>query len=212
MNKQCVRCQETQPLENFTNNKNKKDGKCPYCRNCYSLKNKEWRNANPDKVNTITKKWRSNNKEKIKRYSLNQYYKNTDEAKERNRKYKAKNKQKVNENNKSYYHRKYKIDPCFKIKITLRNRFFKLVKGINKTNSVLELLGCSIEFFKGYIEKKFKKGMSWDNHGEWHIDHIKPCASFDLTKYSEQQKCFHYSNLQPLWALDNIKKSDNIIS
>lgn len=64
---------------------------------------------------------------------------------------------------------------------------------------------------KKHLEIKFTKGMSWENYGKWHVDHIKPCAKFDLTKESEQRKCFHYTNLQPLWAIDNFKKGANIL-
>jgi hypothetical protein len=71
-------------------------------------------------------------------------------------------------------------------------------------------------FLKGYLAGKFKDGMTWENHGEWHIDHIKPCASFNLLDEGEQKKCFHYTNLQPLWASENLSKGckfidDNII-
>jgi len=68
------------------------------------------------------------------------------------------------------------------------------------------LLGCSISFLKIFLEAKFKEGMTWENHGEWHIDHIKPCASFNLLNDDEQKKCFNYTNLQPLWALENLSK------
>ena len=71
------------------------------------------------------------------------------------------------------------------------------------------LLGCTVEEARAYLESKFQPGMSWENHGKWHIDHIRPCASFgDMTLLEEQKKCCHYTNLQPLWALDNILKSD----
>ena len=65
-----------------------------------------------------------------------------------------------------------------------------------------------------YIEKLFVDGMSWDNYGPtgWHIDHIKPCASFDLTNQDEQRQCFHYTNLQPLWAADNIRKGAKMVA
>jgi len=70
----------------------------------------------------------------------------------------------------------------------------------------MDLIGESPQFVKNYLTLKFTDGMSWENHGKWHIDHIKPCCSFDLTKPEEQQKCFHYTNLQPLWAKDNLRK------
>ena len=69
-------------------------------------------------------------------------------------------------------------------------------------------MGCTIPYLKKYLESQFNEGMTWENHGEngWHIDHIKPCAAFDLTKPEEQKKCFHYTNLQPLWGNENHEK------
>ena len=74
----------------------------------------------------------------------------------------------------------------------------------------MALLGCSAEQLRTHLEEKFTDGMSWDNYGYrgWHIDHIRPCASFDLTDPQQQLECFHYTNLQPLWAEDNFKKGD----
>lgn len=108
-----------------------------------------------------------------------------------------------------YQNNRYNNDIQYKIKTTLRNRFYSaIIKGF-KVKSVLKLLGCSIEECKIYIEKKFKHGMSWENHGKvWEIDHIKPCNSFDLTKLEEQEKCFHYTNLQPLTIFENRSKGD----
>lgn len=76
----------------------------------------------------------------------------------------------------------------------------------------MELLGCTIEYFKIHIEQQFVDGMNWGNQGRfgWHIDHIIPCSRFDLTKESEQRKCFHYSNMQPLWGQDNLRKSNKL--
>ena len=78
----------------------------------------------------------------------------------------------------------------------------------------LDQIVTPLIILKQYLEKQFTKGMSWDNYGNpngdhtscWHIDHIKPCASFDLTQEDQQKECFHYTNLQPLWAIDNLKK------
>ncbi len=89
-------------------------------------------------------------------------------------------------------------------KVAIKNGMSKKCTGTN------ELLGCSWDELKLHLESQFSDGMTWDNYGlhGWHIDHIKPCASFDLTIDSEQKKCFHYTNLQPLWAEDNWKKGD----
>ena len=104
----------------------------------------------------------------------------------------------------------YKTDPEYKITRLLRVRLYKALKeqGGHKAQRTIELLGCTIPELKQHLEAKFHQGMTWDNHGEWHIDHIRPCAVFDLTIPKQQQQCFHYTNLQPLWAEDNLQKSD----
>ena len=89
----------------------------------------------------------------------------------------------------------------------LRSRIWKALKGNFKTDTTKKLLSCTLEEFKIHLESKFKEGMTWDNYGLWHIDHIKPCASFDLICPVQQLACFHYKNLQPLWALENLQKS-----
>ena len=101
-------------------------------------------------------------------------------------------------------------DPIFKIKRNLRTiiyQYVKRTKGV-KGERTIELTGCSLNELKNHLQKKFKDDMTWKNYGEWHIDHIKPASSFDLTKLEEQKKAFHYTNLQPLWAEENLKKSD----
>ena len=75
----------------------------------------------------------------------------------------------------------------------------------------MELVGCTRSELCKYLERQFKIGMTWDNYGEWHVDHILPCASFDLTKRTQQKKCFHYTNLQPLLASDNMRKGAKIL-
>jgi hypothetical protein len=104
-------------------------------------------------------------------------------------------------------------DINYKIAHYFRTRIGKALRGNTKSINTTKLLGCSLEFFKKYYESKFTKGMTWAKvmNGEIHCDHISPCASFDLTKASEQKKCFHYTNLQPLWALDNLQKGSKIL-
>ena len=104
------------------------------------------------------------------------------------------------------------LSPSQKIAATLRNRINIGLKKSKKAGRTIELLGCTYSEVKLHLEKQFTEGMTWDNWGRggWHIDHIKPCSSFDLTKEKEQFKCFHHSNLQPLWESDNCAKGDNI--
>ena len=90
-----------------------------------------------------------------------------------------------------------------KIKDNLRSRLWGALKQNKKSKKTMELLGCSITFLRSYLEAQFTEGMTWSNI---HIDHIRPCASFDLTDPEQQRECFHYSNLQPLFAIDNMKK------
>lgn len=101
----------------------------------------------------------------------------------------------------------------YKIKRLLASRIRSAMKRQNekKYKLTIELLGCSIQQFKSHIENLFDNNMTWDNQGEWHFDHIIPCSSFNLINEDEQKKCFHYTNLQPLWAKDNLMKSNKII-
>lgn len=112
---------------------------------------------------------------------------------------------------KIYSLRRRERDPAFVLKNSLKNRYRMALTNVKSiTGELLEHLGCSIEEARMHIENQFQPGMTWENHGlhGWHIDHIRPVASFDLYDIEDRRKCFHYSNLQPLWAADNIAKSD----
>ena len=99
-----------------------------------------------------------------------------------------------------------KTDPIFKLKKNLRNRLYKAVKKNYKAGSAVADLGCSIQEFKKYISDKFKDKMSWDNYGEWHLDHIKPLASFNLAVHEQFMEACHYTNYQPLWWFEIYQK------
>lgn len=107
-----------------------------------------------------------------------------------------------------------KTDINYKIKQNLRSRLSNSLRAQNilsKSCHTIDLLGCNVTYLKQHIESKFQPGMSWNNYGfgddKWHIDHIKPCASFDLTDPEQQKQCFHYTNLQPLWQFQNLSKN-----
>jgi uncharacterized FlaG/YvyC family protein len=130
------------------------------------------------------------------------------EINKRMRIYTKKHRQKINE----FIRNKIKTNINFKLACNLRHRVIKVIKGNYKSKSTIKLLGCTVEHLKQHLQKQFTKGMSWSNYGYygWHIDHIQPCSSFDLSKPTEQIKCFNYKNLQPLWAKDNLKKHNKI--
>ena len=159
-----------------------------------------------------------NHSKEIKIYLKQYNVINKEKIKQKRKEYKIKNNQKIKNTNKIYqlshkkeandYHRnRLKRDINFKLRCNLSKRIWNALKGVCKSKNTVLLLGCSIEFLKVYIAFHFSPGMTWNNYGKWHIDHIKPCAKFDLSKPNEQRKCFNYTNLQPLWAKDNLIKN-----
>lgn len=102
-----------------------------------------------------------------------------------------------------------KTDPAFAMLERLRCRLYLALKwsGAKKAGKTVTMLGCTIPELRKYLQRQFQPGMSWENYGDWHIDHIRPCCSFDLLDPKQQRACFHFSNLQPLWAKDNFKKN-----
>lgn len=105
-----------------------------------------------------------------------------------------------------------KSDPIFRLAHNLRSRLSTAVMRDHKSGSMIALLGCSIEELKRRLEQQFAPGMSWENWGQWHIDHRKPLASFNLSDPTEQAAAFHFSNLQPLWAADNLAKGARYVA
>ena len=93
-----------------------------------------------------------------------------------------------------------------RFKTNLRSRVSHALSRNSKSDSTETLVGCSMNELRDHLESQFTAGMTWDNYGEWHVDHIKPCAMFDFSIDSHQFQCFHYTNMQPLWAIDNYKK------
>jgi len=163
-----------------------------------SLKAKEYRNR-PDvkeKIKIKDKIYKEKNKEKLKEY-------------------REKNKLRIREYSRIRCNEKSKTDISFKILKNLRSRIrFALKKGeIKKADTTENLLGCSVPNFKKYFTSLFKENMTWNDfmNGKIHIDHIIPCSKFDLRDEEQQRICFHYTNLQPLWGIDNLKKGTKII-
>src|SRR5882724_6322733 len=100
---------------------------------------------------------------------------------------------------------KLQNSPNFKLRVYLANRIRDAIKAnkSRKSTSSIDLLGCTVDFYKKFLESKFAPNMTWENYGKWEIDHIRPCVNFDLSDISQQFECFHYTNTQPLWAHKN---------
>jgi len=219
----CTKCNCEKEIIEFNKSKKGKHGLQSICKNC----NKEYRIHNKDIASNYNKNYRKNNKEKIKEcklvYSKNnktkiqenkkRYYKNNkDKIENFKTEYRKNNKGKILEAHNKYRKERYSNNLNYKISCILRSRLRHALKsqGATKNIETLELIGCSIEEFKLHIKSLFKEGMTWDNHSfeGWHIDHIKPMASFNLSDTEELKECCNYTNLQPLWAFDNLSKGD----
>lgn len=142
------------------------------------------------------------NADRIKEKSRKYYADNTEAALERSKEYARRNKDKIN----SYYKRWREENPGAKIAGNMRVRIREVISRGSRSESTMKMIGCSISELEAHLSGQFTEGMTWDNYGEWHVDHIRPCASFDLSDPSQQKECFHYTNLQPLWAEDNLRK------
>lgn len=104
-------------------------------------------------------------------------------------------------------------NPMFRVVSNMRTRLWSVLKGKVRGGHTMDMIGCSVDKLRDHLESKFTSAMSWENYGKtWHVDHIRPCASFDLSKPVQQQACFHWSNLQPLLALDNLRKGSKILN
>jgi hypothetical protein len=190
----CSKCEVGKLICEFNVRKSSKDGYRNYCKICHLEYSKKYVNENYEKYKKYQDTYHDKNI-KIHRLKSSEYYQN--------------NKEKVH----NYLKLKYRNDSLFRLKISIRNRInvFLKNKNITKKNKSFDLVGCSPEFLKEYIENKFTEGMSWELLGQFiHIDHIIPLSSANTEE--ELYKLCHYTNLQPLWAMDNLIKSNKIIS
>jgi hypothetical protein len=186
-------------------------------------KSKEWKLKNKEKIILDGKKWRKKNREKCILYAKEYYKQNKERRAKKSKEWVIKNKEKHRQlmkkwfsKNKEYIRKKNKekreTDPIFRMVSNIRRRILSALKGKNKSANTMKLLGADVEQVWKHLESTFKPGMTKENHGKWHVDHIRPCSSFDLSKPEEQAKCFHYTNLQALWAHENLSKGDKFVT
>jgi len=189
------------------------------------VKNRDYYIKNRESIINKVKKYTENNKEQHSKYAHEYYLKNKEDIAKYHKEYRKehyediivprrkKNRSKINATMRKYRAKRIKIDVNYKLSINLRNRLLQAIKRNQKMGSAINDLGCTIFELKKYLEKQFTGNMSWKNYGRkgWHIDHIKPLSSFDLINREQFLKACHYTNLQPLWAKDNLIKHNKII-
>ena len=200
----CNKCKLFVEITNFSKNKNTWDGLHCFCFPCKRKEAKIYYDKNSESIILKTTEYVKNNQEQTSLYQK-EYRKLNEEALKLNRNEWKTNNRKILREYKKLYERKRRQDPGYRILSNLRNRLGRAAKG-SKSTTTIDLIGCDITTLQLHLKNLFLPGMTWENYGKWHIDHIIPCSSFDMTKIGEQKKCFHYTNLQPLWAIDNIKK------
>jgi len=181
----------------------------------YRLKNKEKINAHnntPERKKILKKTWKKHHikyKEKRNQDSREWHAKNSEYSRQLSKEYRTNpaNKERL----KKLWRRgmrKRLANPNTKLKHCLRTRLHNALKGKHKSKRTMELLDCTIDELWVHLESKFEPWMTRENYGLWHVDHIKACSKFDLTDAAQQRECFHWSNLQPLEAVVNIKKGN----
>ncbi|WP_440928746.1 hypothetical protein [Candidatus Pelagibacter sp.] len=169
---------------------------------------------NPEQLKMARKRSKIKYWKKLKDEDPKKYELMLEKTRQATRKWKEKNKDKLKsskylQTQRRWKKQKIKTDPIYKISERLRSYLSRSIKGVIQKNSKTEkIVGTSFKNLVSHLEKQFKPGMTLSNYGKWHIDHIKPITKYDLTKPGEVEKCFHYTNLQPLWAAENIKKSN----
>ena len=189
--KRCTKCSEIKQFNSFSPQKAGYMGLKAQCRECDVEYDKQFQS----KTNFRTERDK------------------TDKAKQYRKKYVAENIDWWRKYEREYRYNRRREDMFFKIKGNMSGRLSDLINKRNLSTNTLELIGCDRETFISHIETQFTEGMTWENYGlkGWHVDHIIPLSSFDLTVENEVKKACHYTNLQPLWWKDNLEKGDKII-
>ena len=215
--KKCTSCGEEFPdtTEFFHKNGRKLHTQCKVCK---KEDRKKYARRYKGKYKDKKAKYRQENKEKIKSWHKENYKQNSEKIKARNREYYQKNSDSICARTKKYreenpewyreYKREYLKNPVNKLKSRMSRGVWGCLCGKQKTSRTFKYIGCTVEELWNHLESQFTEGMTRDNYGEWHVDHVKPIASFDFDSdlESELHKAWHYTNLQPLWAKDNISK------
>jgi hypothetical protein len=182
-------------------------------------KKREYREANKDKVKQYFAEYHEQNREARNAATNANYHANKEARAAAGKARYQKNKERIAARNKAWneanrariaarQRERRKNDPTYKLTTYLRSRLGKVLREarVKKTIGTFKLLGCTVKECIAHLEAQFQPGMTWENYGAWHVDHIKPISSFNILDPEQQRICFNYTNLQPLWGEDNLAK------
>ena len=220
--KVCSKCSLEKNICEFYKRKDNKDGYRADCKFCFNERVLEYKKNNEEKIRQLRKDyfqknkqsllekkqiWRKNNPEKYKKQVKDYWDKVKVFQTEKKKIWINNNRKKYND----YWNNRKEEEPEFKLLTNMRSRLSKYLKKLNisKTNKTFDIVGCTPQELKEHLEKQFSNGMTWENRVEWHIDHIIPLSSAKTEE--ELYKLCHYTNLQPLWAIENMKKGNKIV-
>lgn len=218
----CCTCGVEKALSEFHKDNSRVNGISPRCKSCKRVSDSKYRIAHKDdirKSNTVyyaknseaikqnSKSWYENNKDRCRVVKAEWYQRNKDAVAEYKKVYNKENAERVKQYMNAYMKKRYATDINYRLKSICNKRIRDYLR--DKYLPTMDIVGCSIEFLKSWIEFQFNDTMNWNNMGTvWHIDHVKPCSSFNFNNDDEVFECYHWSNIRPLLAKDNIIKKD----
>jgi hypothetical protein len=222
----CSSCKELVPVSRFGKDKRQKSGLKSACQPCCNAAVRKWRINNPEKAREASAKYHSANPEKRRASSRKWYNENKELAQRNAKEWRESNRDWVNEYGREYARKwraanpekakesarrgskKRREHPIRRLEDAIKNGIYRGIRGITKDGHTFDLLGYSLEELTAHLEPMFSDGMSWENYGEWHVDHIRPLASYSYksTNEPEFKEAWALSNLQPLWGSENQSK------
>lgn len=202
--KLCNKCGILKNVSEFPKRAVNRDGLDTLCKECRNKVNLDYRERNISRVHESRKIYYHKNVEKMRLEKMKYYQSHIDKKREYDVEYRKTNRDKI----RNYQKEWCKNSISYRISHNLRRRVIHVLKDGYKSDHTMNLVGCKIHDLMAHLESLFDNEMSWDNYGTkgWHIDHIRPCSSFDLTDPEQQKECFNYKNMQPLWWQDNLNK------
>lgn len=204
--KKCSKCEEGKHLNRFCKKKDGVCGRYSICKKCDSKKQREYQRKNRHKLSITDKAYYENNKEKILKRQRQYNVNNKEKISTNKKRYFQENKEKIYNSRKKCQTNKYNLNK------NIRTRIGQSLNG-NKNGASWEVLvGYTLFDLIKHLQKQFKPGMTFENYGEWHIDHKIPISAFNFSdpKHEDFKRCWALKNLQPLWAIDNLKKGNRL--